>query len=133
MYILIRCSVLMKIRYIFKKDIYISLHSDISTIIHNHILPSFTCLRLIPFMPPPSSPHLAHLTVCTVPGVDPKSLLCQYFKAGMCKKGDKCKFSHDLAVARKVEKRNVYQQKDEDGKTIHGILNVCCSFHLFKR
>ena len=31
----------------------------------------------------------------------------------MCKKGDKCKFSHDLNVVRKVEKRNVYEHKDD--------------------
>jgi len=46
-------------------------------------------------------------------GVDPKSVLCQYFKQGKCAKGDKCKFSHDLAIERKAEKRSIYA-KDED-------------------
>lgn len=42
------------------------------------------------------------------PGTDPKSVLCAFFKAGQCTKGDKCKFSHDLNVERKGEKRSVY-------------------------
>jgi hypothetical protein len=41
-------------------------------------------------------------------GVDPKTVLCAFFKAGQCEKGIKCKFSHDLDVGRKVEKRNLY-------------------------
>ena len=42
-------------------------------------------------------------------GVDPKTVLCQYFKAGQCTKGDKCKFSHDLGQERKSTKINLYQ------------------------
>ncbi|KAJ6798698.1 zinc finger CCCH domain-containing protein 11-like [Iris pallida] len=34
-------------------------------------------------------------------GVDPKSVLCEFFKVGQCAKGFKCKFSHDLNVQRK--------------------------------
>ncbi|KAG5674409.1 hypothetical protein PVAND_004383 [Polypedilum vanderplanki] len=41
-------------------------------------------------------------------GTDPKSVLCAFFKQGQCTKGDKCKFSHDLAVERKGEKRSMY-------------------------
>ncbi|RWS26329.1 Zinc finger CCCH domain-containing protein 15-like protein [Leptotrombidium deliense] len=41
-------------------------------------------------------------------GVDPKSVLCAFFKQGQCTKGDKCKFSHDLTIERKGEKRSVY-------------------------
>ncbi|KZS92559.1 hypothetical protein SISNIDRAFT_442448 [Sistotremastrum niveocremeum HHB9708] len=41
-------------------------------------------------------------------GVDPKSVLCAFFKAGNCDKGSKCKFSHDMNVNRKVEKSNIY-------------------------
>ena len=33
-------------------------------------------------------------------GVDPKSVVCLFFKQGQCTKGDKCKFSHDLTIAR---------------------------------
>jgi len=42
-------------------------------------------------------------------GADPKSVLCAFFKQGQCKKGDKCKFSHDLTIERKAEKRSLYQ------------------------
>lgn len=41
-------------------------------------------------------------------GTDPKSILCAFFKQGTCGKGAKCKFSHDLAVERKSEKRSAY-------------------------
>ena len=41
-------------------------------------------------------------------GVDPKSVLCAFFKQGLCKKGDKCKFSHDPEVERRSAKRSVY-------------------------
>jgi len=41
-------------------------------------------------------------------GVDPKSILCAFFKSGKCLKGDKCKFSHDLEIERKSEKRSLY-------------------------
>ncbi|KAJ3775632.1 hypothetical protein FB446DRAFT_637484 [Lentinula raphanica] len=42
-------------------------------------------------------------------GVDPKMVLCAFFKAGQCDKGSKCKFSHDLNIGRKVEKKNLYE------------------------
>lgn len=48
-------------------------------------------------------------------GVDPKSILCEFFKAGQCTKGFKCKFSHDLNVQRKGEKIDIYSdQRDEE-------------------
>ena len=47
-------------------------------------------------------------------GVDPKTVLCAFFKAGSCDKGSKCKFSHDLNVGRKVEKKNLYEDTRED-------------------
>lgn len=39
---------------------------------------------------------------------DPKSVLCVFHKQGMCTKGDKCKFSHDLSLEGKSEKRSMY-------------------------
>lgn len=47
-------------------------------------------------------------------GVDPKTVLCAFFKAGQCEKGNKCKFSHDLNVGRKVEKKNLYEDSREE-------------------
>ncbi|XP_034463890.1 zinc finger CCCH domain-containing protein 15 [Hippoglossus hippoglossus] len=48
-------------------------------------------------------------------GVDPKSVLCAFFKQGQCTKGDKCKFSHDLSMERKCEKRSLYvDERDEE-------------------
>ena len=41
-------------------------------------------------------------------GADPKSVLCLFFKQGHCTKGDKCKFSHDLSLENKAEKRSIY-------------------------
>ncbi|GAB6018652.1 hypothetical protein CHUAL_000330 [Chamberlinius hualienensis] len=48
-------------------------------------------------------------------GADPKSVLCAFFKQGQCGKKDKCKFSHDLTLERKAEKRSAYCDiRDED-------------------
>ncbi|RKF82008.1 Translation machinery-associated protein 46 [Golovinomyces cichoracearum] len=47
-------------------------------------------------------------------GVDPKTVLCQFFKKGHCEKGRKCKFSHDLNIGRKTEKKDLYQDMRED-------------------
>ncbi|XP_076822894.1 zinc finger CCCH domain-containing protein 15-like [Clavelina lepadiformis] len=48
-------------------------------------------------------------------GADPKSVLCAFFKQGQCQKGDKCKFSHDVTIERKAEKRSIYSDvRDED-------------------
>lgn len=41
-------------------------------------------------------------------GADPKSVVCAFFKQGTCGKGAKCKFSHDLTIERKAEKRSLY-------------------------
>ncbi|KAI9744835.1 MAG: hypothetical protein M1818_001760 [Claussenomyces sp. TS43310] len=46
-------------------------------------------------------------------GVDPKTVLCQFYKKGHCEKGRKCKFSHDLAIERKGEKKDLYQDTRE--------------------
>lgn len=41
-------------------------------------------------------------------GVDPKTVLCLFYKQGNCEKGRKCKFSHDLNVERKAAKKDLY-------------------------
>lgn len=50
-------------------------------------------------------------------GVDPKSILCEFFKVAQCQKGFKCKFSHDLNIQRKGEKIDIYSDK-RDGETM---------------
>lgn len=48
-------------------------------------------------------------------GVDPKSIVCEFYRRGQCTKGFKCKFSHDLNVERKGEKINLYaDQRDTE-------------------
>ncbi|KAK4047756.1 Translation machinery-associated protein 46 [Microbotryomycetes sp. JL221] len=50
-------------------------------------------------------------------GVDPKSVLCAFHKAGRCQKGSKCKYSHDLNQERKSEKASIYaDQRDDESK-----------------
>jgi len=46
-------------------------------------------------------------------GVDPKSVVCEFFKKGMCTKGDKCKFSHNVEQSRKSEKIDLYTDRRE--------------------
>lgn len=45
------------------------------------------------------------------PGVDPKSIVCEFFRHGQCTKGFKCKFSHDLAVERKTMKADIFTDR----------------------
>lgn len=53
-------------------------------------------------------------------GVDPKTVLCQFFKQGYCEKARKCKFSHDLDIGRKGQKKDLYQdtrgEEEKEGK-----------------
>ena len=43
-------------------------------------------------------------------------MVCAFFKQGQCQKGDRCKFSHDLNMGRKGEKRSVYTDVRDDDK-----------------
>ncbi|KOB77172.1 Zinc finger CCCH domain-containing protein 15-like protein [Operophtera brumata] len=45
-----------------------------------------------------------------------KSVVCAFFKQGQCTKGDRCKFSHDLTIERKAEKRSLYVDMRDDGE-----------------
>lgn len=50
-------------------------------------------------------------------GVDPKTVVCIFYKRGDCEKGKKCKFSHDLTIERKTEKKNLYADtRTEEGE-----------------
>lgn len=52
-------------------------------------------------------------------GVDPKTVMCIFFKKGNCEKGKKCKFSHDPEMDRKTEKRSLYtdtRAEEEENK-----------------
>lgn len=53
-------------------------------------------------------------TLLNLVGVDPKTVVCAFFKSGQCQKGDKCKFSHDLAQERKSTKINLYEDRRND-------------------
>lgn len=51
-------------------------------------------------------------------GVDPKSILCEFYKVGQCAKGFKCKFSHDVNIQRKGEKIDIYSDKRDHGLSL---------------
>lgn len=50
-------------------------------------------------------------------GSDPKSILCAFYKQGQCGKGAKCKFSHDLTIDRKAEKRSAFVDGRDNAET----------------
>jgi len=64
--------------------------------------------------------------------VDPKTVLCQFFKSGQCQKGDKCKFSHDLNIERKSAKIDLYtdSRSEEDKKVGKKILYYSIFFFM---
>jgi len=49
-------------------------------------------------------------------GVDPKTVVCEFFKKGICEKGKKCKFSHDPEMGRKIQKVNLYHDSRQTEK-----------------
>jgi len=46
---------------------------------------------------------------------DPKNTICPYFKAGLCQKGKRCKFSHERGTDNVNTKANLYQDIREEG------------------
>ena len=61
--------------------------------------------------------------VCVIAGVDPKSIVCEYFRHGRCTKGFKCKFAHDLNVERKGGKIDLFTERQD---TLCCVLCVAC-------
>lgn len=62
-------------------------------------------------------------------GEDPKSVLCAYFKAGVCEKGKRCKFSHDLGLDGKAAKIDLYSDpRDKAGKPAERTDITCTHF-----
>ena len=50
-------------------------------------------------------------------GEDPKSVICPFFKAGRCDKGDRCKYSHDLSLnTRKSAKKDIHTDSRDEKK-----------------
>ncbi|KDN43949.1 hypothetical protein K437DRAFT_236836 [Tilletiaria anomala UBC 951] len=41
-------------------------------------------------------------------GVDPKTITCEFWRAGKCDKDRKCKFAHSLDANRKAQKKDLY-------------------------
>lgn len=63
-------------------------------------------------------------------GVDPKSVVCEFFRHGQCAKGFKCKYSHDLSVERKGEKIDIYSDQRDEGERSDGV--VGCGIWLLE-
>ena len=59
-----------------------------------------------------------------------------YFKQGSCSKGAKCKFSHDLGIERKAEKRSLYDDLRDSGNKENGLFetksNDCERIFVFR-
>lgn len=68
--------------------------------------------------------------------MDPKSIVCEYFRHGQCTKGNKCKYSHDLSVERKgpkidmfTDQRNLGAGGEEEGevRATHAACACACT------
>lgn len=61
-----------------------------------------------------SDPLIQTIVQPRVPfGVDPKTITCAYWKAGVCEKGTKCKYAHANEASRKTEKKDLYTDMRE--------------------
>jgi len=49
---------------------------------------------------------------------NPKEILCEFFKAGKCERGFRCKFSHDPLIERKVQKKKAAAREAAAKKTM---------------
>eukprot|EP00753_Platysulcus_tardus_P022130 PLAT9338.1.p2 GENE.PLAT9338.1~~PLAT9338.1.p2 ORF type:complete len:436 (+),score=226.81 PLAT9338.1:28-1335(+) len=48
------------------------------------------------------------------PGQDPKDVCCVFFKVGSCKRGDRCKFAHDLRAGRRAKRRAITADEEAE-------------------
>jgi len=56
-------------------------------------------------------------------GVDPKTVTCAFWKAGICEKGNKCKYAHANEAARKMDKKDLYtdmREGDDEAQAANG-------------
>jgi hypothetical protein len=62
--------------------------------------------------------------------IDKKMTLCPYFKAGVCEKGKKCKYSHDMSVAdAKQSNIDIYTDpRTKSGKAPIDTIITCKNF-----
>jgi hypothetical protein len=58
-------------------------------------------------------------------------VLCAYFKAGVCEKGKKCKFAHDLTLDGRSAKIDIYHDpRDKTGVKVEDRTDIPCSFFI---
>jgi hypothetical protein len=53
-------------------------------------------------------------------GVNPKTILCIYFKKGHCQAGDACKFAHDFEVEHKAQTKDMYTDTRDVNVDLNG-------------
>jgi len=59
------------------------------------------------------------------PGVDPKTIVCEFWKRGICDKGDKCKFAHDYSAGRR-QRIDLYTDR-RDAEAAHAAAAAAAS------
>ena len=50
------------------------------------------------------------------PGGPSGPAVCEYFKRGLCQRGKKCKYSHDLSTTRVAKKKAIYEEEEDPEK-----------------
>lgn len=63
-------------------------------------------------------------------GVDPKTVMCAFFKAGQCNKGEKCKYAHSLqsALAASIqESKDPQEEPEKKGDPLEAAAGKRCS------
>lgn len=66
----------------------------------------------------------------SITDVDPKSVVCLFYKQGTCHKGEKCKFSHDLSKEQKTAKKNLYVDSRDLSKEGSEYYIFACRFTI---